>query len=114
MVTEHSHKKDCQISAAISKKKRKKIAFFSKISENILKTKKNIKKTEPRKFKQQKINALKKTKRKNEKMIKQKKRKNKKKITTKSNKTKKMQKTKNKTKKIKPFTNIATRKAVLK
>ena len=47
-------------------------------------------------------------------MIKQKKRKNKKKIMTKSNKTKKMQKTKNKTKQIKPFTNIATPKAVLK
>ena len=42
------------------------MAFFSKISENILKTKKNIKKTEPRKYKQKKINALKKTKRKNE------------------------------------------------
>ena len=37
MVAEHSHKKDGQICAAISKKKRKKNNFSSKIRENILK-----------------------------------------------------------------------------
>ena len=39
MVAEHSHKKDGQICAAISKKKREKI-IFSKIRESILKTEK--------------------------------------------------------------------------
>ena len=99
MVAEHSHKKDGQICAAISKKKRKKIIFLQeqeKIFSKLKKLKQKQNWVKEIKTKQKKLH---------EKIIKEEKQ-------DKTNKPPpKMQKTKNKTKKIKPFINIATPKA---
>ena len=92
MVAEHSHKKDGQICAAISKKKREKM-IFSKIRESILKTEKRKENWAKKiKTKQNKRTWKKENKKINKKNHK-KTRKNNKKITTKNNKTKKGRKT---------------------